>query len=145
VTTTYCDADDVTQALEELGGPPVPEAPVLDRILTLAAGDVDRACRGPGDSAIEGALFDVSELTERQTETLRWATVVACVWRITEGPVWGERLIAPPDSGSQVGRRGPLSSDRAVLEVLAGSGLLRRSGTVTPDPLPVQYVAGEPV
>ena len=24
MTTTYCDADDVTQALEELGGPPVP-------------------------------------------------------------------------------------------------------------------------
>ena len=54
-------------------------------------------------------------------------------------------LIANPDAGGTVGRRGPLSSDRAVLEVLEGSGLLHRSGTVTPDPLPVRYVAGEPV
>jgi hypothetical protein len=142
--TTYADAEDVTQAIEEMGGPPVPEAPLLERILDLAAGDVDRACRGAGDVGVS-PLFDLTDLTEYQQETLRWATTVAAVWRITEGPVWGERLIAPQDAGGQIGKRGPLVSDRAVLEILAGSGLLRRSGTVTPDPLPVQYVAGEPV
>jgi hypothetical protein len=142
--SAYADSDDVAQAIEELGGPPLPEPEVLDRILELAADDVDRACRGPGDVPGE-PVFDPGDLTERQANTLRWATTVAAVWRITEGPPWGERLLAAPDAGSAVGRRGPLSSDRAVLEVLAGSGLLHRSGTVTPDPAPVRFVAGEPV
>jgi hypothetical protein len=142
--TAYCDADDVEQAITELGGPPLPEPEVLDRILEMAADDVDRACRGPGDVLGE-PVFDPGTLSERQQETLRWATTIAATWRITEGPPWGERLLASPDGGTTIGRRGPLSSDAAVLSVLAGSGLLHRSGTVTPDPAPVRYVAGEPV
>jgi hypothetical protein len=140
--TTYATADDVAQAIEELGGPTLPEPGTLSRILELAAADVDRACRGPNDPLGE-PVFDVETLSEHQVWTLNWATVVAAVWRISEGPVWGERLMAPPDPSGQVSRRGPLSSDRAVMEVLAGSGLLHKSGTVSPDPAPPHYVAGE--
>ena len=75
-------------------------------------------------------------LPETQLETLRWATTVASVWRLAEGEA---DLLSVSDwmpAGLSMDRRAGRPPGAVVIEILAGSGLIRRSGTVTPDPAP---------
>lgn len=135
--TDYATAYDVEEALPHFRGVRQRDSDDLERTLEAAARDVDRACRGPGDLLDGSPLFDVDALTEYQVETLRWATVVACVWRLAEGEA---DLLAVSDwmpTGLSFDRRAGRPPGAVVLEVLAGSGLIRRSGTVSPDPAPV--------
>jgi hypothetical protein len=76
----------------------------------------------------------VDSLPEQQLAALNWATVVAAIWRLAEGE---SDLLAVSDwmpAGLSSDRRAGRPPGAVVLEVLAGSGLIRRSGTVAPGP-----------
>ena len=112
--------------------PPDLDDDTLAELLDRAERDVDRVV-GPWPLYASGRKFDPATLPLPARDALSRAACAAAEYRLTEGEtdLIGETDFLPPEVGTIL-RRGPRVGPK-VIEELAGSGLLRYSGTVTPD------------
>lgn len=149
----YCTPDDLQAAAPDYTGSALTgrlakladDGDAAERLIARASRDVDRACRGPLDPMTGLPLFDPGELPEAQAEVLKWATAIAAIWRLAESEADLLAVTEMMPGNISYDRRAGRPPGAVVLEALAGSGLIHRSGTVAPDPAPPGWVAGLPV
>jgi hypothetical protein len=136
----YLDDLDPTRTIPRPGagslGDPDDADAYAERVLDRAEHDVDRVV-GPWPLQPHGRKFDPEALTLPQQTALRNATCCAASFRlaIEELALLGEEEHIP-SAVTIDPRRAFVRDSPAVIEILAGTGLLRRSGCAAPDPYP---------
>jgi hypothetical protein len=130
----YAQRDDLEEYLVPNDEIVLPDDATVDAILARAEGDVDRAV-GPWPVLSTGRKFDPALLDLVQRATLTRATCASAEFRlqVEESALVGDDDYAP--EGVQIIRRGSRVAPK-MIEELAGSGLIRRSGTVVTPPEP---------
>lgn len=109
----------------------------VEALLEQAERDVDLAIGQNIAKLPSGLLLDPALLSASQREALARATCAAAEWRLlidADDLTGGLSVI--PSTVTLIGRPGRPPGPR-VLEELAGHALIRRSGTVKPDPPPL--------
>jgi hypothetical protein len=108
----------------------------LERLIATAQHAVDLVCGGEAPDPSTGLRIDPAALTEAQATALARATAAWVEWALMIGlpVVAGDSIETPMNVAiaTPAARQPP----KMIFE-LAGYGLLRRSGTVQPDPEPV--------
>jgi hypothetical protein len=126
---TYATRAELEQWVSDLPEVDLPDQEATERLLRLAERRVDAVVGGP---------VDPDELTEEQVEALSRATCAAATHLLVVGLDY--YLGGPDYSPAGLQQIGPMRDSPAVIEQLAGTGLVRRKGTAGPSPSPPDLV-----
>lgn len=140
----YATADDLAAYIVDNDEVKRPTGDAAERLLERAQRDVD-AVVGPWPRFSNGLKFDPTQLDVVQADALNRATCAAAEFRLQlgEATLVGDDDYLPGDVA--VLRRAAAVSPKLLAE-LAGSGLLKRTGTagLSPDPVPSPYLPWPP-